>query len=93
MFPQKFDTLLIYLETSSLCQRNVLPTLTPGVFGHADVCVCVCVVSLFVCVRAQAETEYQLIACFTEFIIQSEGGILFHLAAWVSFCRLEGVSL
>lgn len=41
VFPQKCETLLIYLETNGRCQREILPTLTPGVFGrgHADVCV------------------------------------------------------
>lgn len=41
VFPQKCETLLIYLETNGCCQREILPTLTPGVFGrgHADVCV------------------------------------------------------
>lgn len=45
VFPQKSETLLIYLEAKSRCQRKVLPTLTPGVLGngHGGCSVPVCI--------------------------------------------------
>lgn len=50
----------VFIETNGCCQRNVLPTLTPGVFGNSHCGRCWRVWSLSVCTHAQTNRGSQL---------------------------------